>query len=65
LGAGEAGFVRDHTLVSWFHFGTVTGWGISSDGGPWHLGINLIAAAIAAFLISNWPKSKRSHSNFR
>jgi hypothetical protein len=65
LGAGQVGFVRDHTLLSWFHFGTITGWGISTDGGPWHLGINLIAAAMAAFLISNWPSSRRPHQNFR
>lgn len=63
LGGGEGGFVRDHAIVSWFHFGTLTGFGVSFDAGPWHYGVNVVAIAIAAFLIINWPsyKSRKSH----
>lgn len=63
LGGGEDGFVRDHALVSWFHFGVLTGNGVSFDAGPWRYGVNVIAIAIVAFLITNWPsyKSRKTH----
>jgi hypothetical protein len=58
LGAGQGGFVRDHTALSWFHFGPVTGWGLATGPAPWHIGINLVAVALCALLISNWPRNK-------
>jgi hypothetical protein len=62
LGAGREGFVRDSSMVSWFHFGNLTGWGIATGDASWHIGINLVALAVAAFLVSNWPKRKRFHA---